>query len=107
MFVKRWLRWTGVLVVLSALAGCTSLCRAPLEDDPFGKSKGLSSSWGFPILGYSTPDGVFHGFKGTARWINAAHDSVELKGQRTGDVEDAEPSGDLVDGKDVTLRVAR
>ena len=107
MIMMCWQRQLGLLAMFLALTGCTSLCRAPLDDDPFGTRQGLSSSWGFPILGYSSPDGTFHGFQGTVRWMNAAHDSLELKGRRTGDIRGAEPSGDLVDGEDVTLRVPR
>jgi len=107
MTSTSWPRLLVLVTLLIAAGGCTSLRRGQLTDQTLGESKRLSSEYGLPITGYSTPDGVFHGFDGTARWTSSAHDSLELKGKRTGDVPGAEPSGDVHDRKSVTLYVAR
>lgn len=87
--------------------GCSSLQRAPLHDDATLGLSPLDHQAGLEIVAYTTPDGVFHGFHGKARWVSAAHESLELTGKRRAHVEGAEPSGDGDDKHPVTIRLAR
>jgi hypothetical protein len=102
-----WPRLLGVVALLVALAGCTSLKRVPLSPDPSYESDKLANFSGLSIAGYSSPDGVFHAFHGKARWTGPGRDSLELAGRREAAVPGAEPSGELADTKTVTLRLAR
>jgi len=89
------------------LLGCSSLQRAPLSADASRGLSPLDHKSGLEIVAYTTPDGVFHGFQGKARWVSADHESLELTGKRRAHVEGAEPSGDVDDKHPVTLRLAR
>lgn len=96
-----WPRILGIVALLVALTGCSSVSRLPLSDGVLDNS----STW--TIEGYSTKDGVFHGFEGKARWLNAARDTLELDGNVTGDVHGADPSGDTPSKNRVILHLAR
>ena len=89
------------------LLGCSSLQRAPLSADASRGLSPLDHKTGLEIVAYTTPDGVFHGFQGRARWVSAAHESLELTGKRRAHVDGAEPSGDADDKHPVTIRLAR
>lgn len=105
MRLRALLPVIGIFFVLFGAGGCTSLRRFPLDADPATGPARLRSSGGFRIQGYSTPDGVFHGFRGTFRLIGA--DSLELRGKRTEHAPGAEPSGELATDTTITLRLAR
>jgi hypothetical protein len=107
MPIPRTTRYLGVILLVPALAGCSSLSRAPLSPDPSYESQRLAGSSGLSIEGYSSPDGVFHAFQGKAHWVGAGRDSLELRGRRKPAVPGAEPSGDPEDKQAVTLRLAR
>jgi hypothetical protein len=81
--------------------------RVPLQANAAHGLSALDHQSGLEIVAYSTPDGVFHGFHGKARWVSADHESLELAGKRRAHVEGAEPSGDVDDKHPVTIRLAR
>lgn len=97
------LLFAGLSLLL--LAGCTSLRRFPLDAPPATGPARLEKSGGMRIVGYSTPDGVFHGFKGTIRLVGA--DSLELRGRHTKKAPGAEPSGEPESDSTITLRVPK
>ena len=99
-------RFLPLLLVL-LLAGCSSLGRVPLSADPLYESQKMAGSSGLKIDGYSSPDGVFHAFRGKAWWTGPAHDSLVLVGRRKSVLAGADPSGDPDDKEVVSLRLAR
>ena len=100
-------RVTLLLIVVLLLCGCTSLRRVPLSPDPSLEPDKLANGGGLKIAGYSSPDGVFHSFHGKVRWTGPQHDSLEFRGRHEGAIPHADPSRDVPDVENVTIRLAR